>query len=190
MAKITGSQLIARALQAEGVDTLFSIAGDHFLPLLDVLVDQPIRMIDTRHEQGAVHMADAWARLLGRPGVVMSTTPGHANAIPGLANAMHSEAPIVNIAGSAESTNIGRGAMQEFDQVGVAAPVTKGSWEIPSAARIPEYISRVSDRHERQARTGPPHHTDRPPDRRGRRGGGRALPAEGVRPPAAGLRRP
>lgn len=158
MAKITGSHLIARALRAEGVDTLFSIAGDHFLPLLDVLVDEPIRMIDTRHEQGAVHMADAWSRLLGRAGVVMSTTPGHANAIPGLANALHSEAPIVNIAGSAESTNIGRGAMQEFDQVGVAAPVTKGSWEIPSVERIPEYVA-LAFRTALSGRRGPVHLT-------------------------------
>jgi acetolactate synthase-1/2/3 large subunit len=150
--------LIARALRAEGVDTIFSIAGDHFLPLLDVLVDEPIRLVDTRHEQGAVHMADAWARIKGRAGVVMSTTPGHANAIPGLANAIHSEAPIVNIAGSAESTNLGRGAMQEFDQVGVAAPVTKGAWQVPSAARIPEYIA-LAFRTAMSGRRGPVHLT-------------------------------
>ena len=158
MAKVSGSQLIARALRAEGVDTIFSIAGDHFLPLLDVLVDEPIRLVDTRHEQGAVHMADAWARIKGRAGVVMSTTPGHANAIPGLANAIHSEAPIVNITGSAESTNLGRGAMQEFDQVGVAAPVTKGAWQVPSAARIPEYIA-LAFRTAMNGRRGPVHLT-------------------------------
>ncbi|MFW6195168.1 MAG: thiamine pyrophosphate-binding protein, partial [Chloroflexota bacterium] len=133
MAKITGSHLVVKALQAEGVDTVFGIAGDHFLHLLDVMVDYPFRMIDTRHEQGAVHMADAYARTLRRPGVAMSTTPGHANAIPGLANAQHSQAPVINIAGSAATDNLGRGAMQEFDQVGVASPVTKGAWQVPSA---------------------------------------------------------
>ena len=71
----------------------------------------------------------------------MSTTPGHANAIPGLANATHSEAPIVNIAGSAESFNLGRGAMQEFDQVGVAGPVTKGAWLVHDARRIPDMVA-------------------------------------------------
>ena len=77
-------------------------------------------------------MANAYSRILRKPGVVMSTTPGHANAVAGLANAMHSEAPVINIAGSADSSNIGRGAMKEFDQVGIAKPVTKGAWEIPS----------------------------------------------------------
>ena len=158
MAKITGSQLIARSLRAEGVDTVFGLAGDHFLHLLDVLVDEPIRMVDTRHESGAVHMADAYSRLLNRAGVALSTTPGHANAIPGLANASHSHAPVVNIAGSAESRNIGRGAMQEFDQVGLAAPVTKGAWEIPSVERIPEYMS-LAFRTALEGRQGPTHLT-------------------------------
>ena len=158
MAKTTGSHLLINALQAEGVDTVFGIAGDHILHLLDVMVDEPIRMIDTRHEQAAVHMADAYARLLRRPGVVLSTTPGHANAIPGLANAMHSEAPVINIAGSADSANLGRGAMQEFDQVGVAAPVTKGAWQIPSPERIPEYVA-MAVRTAMDGRRGPVHLT-------------------------------
>lgn len=158
MPRITGSHLIARALQQEGVETVFGLAGDHFLHLLDVLVDEPIRMVDTRHEQSAVHMADAYARLLRKPGVALSTTPGHANAIPGLANAMHSNAPVINIAGSAESGNLGRGAMQEFDQVGVAAPVTKGSWQVPSTERIPEYIA-LAARVALEGRQGPVHLT-------------------------------
>jgi acetolactate synthase-1/2/3 large subunit len=158
VAKITGSHLIAKSLHAEDVDTLFGVAGDHFLHLLDVLADDSFRMLDTRHESGAVHMADAYSRLLNRAGVALSTTPGHANAIPGLANATHSHAPVVNIAGSADSHNIGRGAMQEFDQVGVAAPVTKGAWEIPSVERIPEYIS-LAFRTALEGRQGPVHLT-------------------------------
>ena len=158
MVKTTGSHLLIDALKAEGVDTVFGIAGDHILHLLDVMVDEPIRMIDTRHEQAAVHMADAYARLLRRPGVVLSTTPGHANAVPGLANALHSEAPVINIAGSADSGNLGRGAMQEFDQVGVAAPVTKGAWQIPSPDRIPEYVA-LAVRTAMDGRRGPVHLT-------------------------------
>ncbi len=158
MAKVTGSHLIVKALQAEGVDTVFGIAGDHFLHLLNVMVDYPFRMIDTRHESGAVHMADAYSRLLRKAGVALSTTPGHANAIPGLANAMHSEAPVVNIAGSAETPNLGRGAMQEFDQVGVAVPVTKGAWQAPSAERIPEYVA-LAFRTAMSGRRGPVHLT-------------------------------
>ncbi len=115
-------------------------------------------MVDTRHEQAAVHMADGYARLLQKVGVVLSTTPGHSNTIPGLANATHSNAPIVNIAGSAESDNLGRGAMQEFDQVGVARAVTKGAWEVPSTERIPEYIA-LAFRVAREGRQGPTHLT-------------------------------
>ena len=155
---ITGSDLLVASLHAEGVDTLFGIAGDHILHMLDVMVDHPFRMIDTRHESAAVHAADSYARILRRGGVVLSTTPGHANAVSGLANAVHSEAPVINIAGSADSPNLGRGAMQEFDQVGIAAPVTKGAWQVPSPGRIPEYVS-LAFRTAMSGRRGPVHLT-------------------------------
>ena len=155
---VTGSDLLVASLQAEGVDTLFGIAGDHILHMLDVLVDHPFRMIDTRHESAAVHAADSYARILRRGSVVLSTTPGHANAVSGLANALHSEAPVINIAGSADSPNLGRGAMQEFDQVGIAAPVTKGAWQVPSPERIPEYVA-LAFRTALSGRRGPVHLT-------------------------------
>ena len=158
MGKISGSNLIIKCLKAEGVETIFGIAGDHFLHLLDEMIDHEFNLIDGRHEAASVHMANAYSRLLRRPGVVMSTTPGHANAIAGLANALHSEAPVINIAGSAASTNLGRGAMQEFDQVGTAKPVTKGSWEIQSIERIPEIIS-LAFRTAMSGRRGPVHIT-------------------------------
>jgi acetolactate synthase-1/2/3 large subunit len=154
--KLTGSDLLNMSLKAEGVDTLFGVAGDHILDMLDRMVDEPFRMIDTRHESGAVHAADSYARILRRASVALSTTPGHANAVPALANAFHSEAPVVNIAGSAESPNLGRGAMQEIDQVGIAKPVTKGAWEIPSPERIPEYVA-LAFRTALSGRQGPVH---------------------------------
>ncbi len=156
--KLTGSDLLNLSLKAEGVDTLFGIAGDHILDMLDRMVDEPFRMIDTRHESGAVHAADSYARILRRASVALSTTPGHANAVPGLANALHSEAPVVNIAGSADSPNLGRGAMQEIDQVGIAKPVTKGAWQVPSPERIPEYVS-LAFRTALSGRQGPVHLT-------------------------------
>ena len=156
--KLTGSDLLNMSLKAEGVDTLFGVAGDHILDMLDRMVDEPFRMIDTRHESGAVHAADSYARILRRASVALSTTPGHANAVPALANAFHSEAPVVNIAGSAESPNLGRGAMQEIDQVGIAKPVTKGAWEIPSPERIPEYVA-LAFRTALSGRQGPVHLT-------------------------------
>ena len=143
MARVTGSHLIGRALKLEGVTNVFTIAGDHTLPVMDVMYDQDFRFIDTRHEQGAVHMADAWGRITGQLGVAMYTTPGFANAIPGLANAMHSESPLLSIAGSADLAELGRGAMQEIDQVGMAAPVTKGSFMVHDARRIPDFIARA-----------------------------------------------
>ncbi len=137
----TGSHLIARALALEGVHNIFTIAGDHILPALDTMADMNFRFVDTRHEQAAAHMADAWARITGEPGVAMYTTPGFANAIPGIANAFHSESPLLSISGSAELAELGRGAMQEIDQVGMARPITKGAWMVTDPRRIPDMIA-------------------------------------------------
>ena len=143
MARITGSQMVCKALKLEGVRNIFTLAGDHILPVLDVMADQDFRIIDTRHEQAAVHMADGWGRITEQPGVCMYTTPGFANAIPGLANAMHTESPVISIAGSADLRDLGRGAQQEIDQVGMAAPTTKGSFLVHDVHRIPEFIARA-----------------------------------------------
>ena len=143
MAIVTGSHLIGRALKLEGVSNVFTLAGDHILPVLDVMEDLDFRFIDTRHEQAAVHMADAWGRITGQIGVCMYTTPGFANAIPGLTNALHSEAPLLSIAGCADLADLGRGAMQEIDQVGMAVPVAKGSFMVHDARRIPDFIARA-----------------------------------------------
>jgi thiamine pyrophosphate-dependent acetolactate synthase large subunit-like protein len=141
--KVTGSHLIGKALQLEGVRNIFMIAGDHILPVLDVMADMHFRFVDTRHEQAAVHMADAWGRLTGQPGVSMYTTPGFANALPGLAHALHSESPVISISGSADLSELGRGAMQEIDQINAAQPFTKGSWMVHNARRIPDFIARA-----------------------------------------------
>ena len=143
MARITGSHLICKALKLEGVKNIFGLAGDHILPILDVMADQDFRIIDTRHEQAAVHMADAWSRLTEQPGVCMYTTPGFANAIPGLTNAMHTEAPVISIAGCADMHDLGRGGQQEIDQIHMAAPVAKGSFMVDNVRRIPEFIARA-----------------------------------------------
>ena len=138
---ITGSELISRALQLEGVKTAFLIAGDHVLPVVDFMAGAGFSLIDTRHEQAAVHMADAWGRITGQPGVAMYTSPGFANAIPGLSNALHSGSPLLSISGCAELSQLGRGTMQELDQVGMAAPTTKGAWMVTDARRIPDMIA-------------------------------------------------
>jgi acetolactate synthase-1/2/3 large subunit len=141
--KVTGSHLIGKALKLEGIRHIFTLAGDHILPVLDVMADMDFRFLDTRHEQAAVHMADAWGRITGQPGVCMYTTPGFANAIPGLAHAQHSESPVISISGSADLAELGRGAMQEIDQIGAATPFTKGAWLVHDARRIPDFIARA-----------------------------------------------
>jgi acetolactate synthase-1/2/3 large subunit len=154
----TGSQLLTRALRQEGVDTVFTLAGDHILPLLDLLADERFRLIDCRHEQAAVHMADAWARMTGRLGVCAFTTPGHANAVPGLVNALAAESPVLNIAGSADLRNYHRGIMQEIDQLGLARPATKGAWLVHDARRIPDMVATAA-RAAFEGRRGPVHLT-------------------------------
>ena len=139
----TGSDLVVRALQAEGIDTAFAIAGDHTLHLMDRMHHAGFRFVDTRHEQAAVDMANAWSRITGSPGVSMFTTPGHANAIPGLTFAHHTDAPVINISGSAEQDRLGQGAPQEIDQVGMASPVTRGAWFVSDPRRIPELLAKA-----------------------------------------------
>ena len=106
-AKLTGAQILARTLALAGVREAFTIAGDHVLPILDEMADGDFRLIDNRHEQAAAHMADTWARITGKTGVVIATTPGFANVVPGLANAVHTEGPLLSIGGSAELAELG-----------------------------------------------------------------------------------
>jgi acetolactate synthase-1/2/3 large subunit len=155
---LTGSHLVTRALRDQGVDTIFTLAGDHILPLLDALADEGFRLIDCRHEQAAVHMADAWGRITGGLAVCAFTTPGHAHAIPGLAHALSSESPVLNIAGSAPLRDYDRGIMQEIDQIGMARPVTKGAWLVRDAHRIPDYIA-LAAQTAFEGRRGPVHLT-------------------------------
>jgi len=158
MAKITGAQLFVQALEREGVEHIFTVAGDHTLPILDVLADSKIKLWDTRHEAAAVHMGEGYSRASGKAAVCMYTTPGHANAIAGLTHAQSGEAPIISIAGCAESYTLGKGAMQEIDQIAMAKPITKGAWMVPSAVRMAEYVHQAF-RYALTGRRGPVHLT-------------------------------
>ena len=155
---MNGSQIISRLLREEGIDTVFTIAGDHTLPLMDQLARDGIRFVDSRHEQAAVDMANAYGRITGRAAVTLFTTPGHANAISGLNFAHHLESPVINIAGCAEQSRLGQGASQEIDQVGMARPVTKGAWLVPTASALPNYFRRAF-RTALSGRRGPVHLT-------------------------------
>ena len=126
MAKMTGAQALIESLKQEKVEVMFGISGGALLPIHDVLYDSGIRHILARHEQGAAHMADGFARASGRPGVCMATSgPGATNIVTGLANAYLDSSPIVALTGqvNAFSANtsymIGRDAFQEADIIGI-----------------------------------------------------------------------
>lgn len=131
-----GADLVVEALRAGGVDTIFTLSGNHIMSLFDAAVDGP-RLIHTRHEAAAVHMADAYGRLTGKPGVAMATGgPGHANAAAGLYSALAAESPMVLLSGHAPTDQLGLGAFQELPQAEMAAPVTKSSAMVPLASEL------------------------------------------------------
>ncbi|MCG3180989.1 MAG: Acetolactate synthase isozyme 3 large subunit [Phycisphaerae bacterium] len=125
-ATLTGAQLFHRALLNQGVEVMFGYPGGAALPLFDVLHDSPIRFVLVRHEQGAAHMADGYARASGRPGVVLVTSgPGATNLVTGLATAHFDSVPVVAFTGQVKSHLIGNDAFQEADVTGITRPVTK-----------------------------------------------------------------
>ena len=159
MPKLTGAHLFVRCLKLEGIEKVFTIVGDTILPLVDAAEDEGIQFIDTRHEGAALHMADGYARITGRPAVGMFTGgPGFSNAISALPAIYTSESPVVFVAGCAELPEKGMTAFQEIDQVGMAAPVTKGSWMIHDRKRIPEFVA-TAFRTATTGRPGPVHLT-------------------------------
>ena len=135
---ISGSRLVVEALKQEGVDTIFGYPGGVVIPLFDALYDEPaIRIVLTRHEQGAVHAADGYARSSGKPGVCIVTSgPGATNTTTGLATANFDSVPLICISGQVPSSMIGNDAFQEADTVGITRPVTKHNYLIISRAEL------------------------------------------------------
>src|SRR5687767_9436326 len=159
MAMVSGAELLVRALRAEGVDTIFTLVGDHILPAVDVAASHGMRLVDTRHESAAMHMADGWTRATGQVGVCMVTGgPGHANVIAGLAVTHAVETPVVQISGRVEIAQEGLIASQELDQVSMAAPVTKGAWLVRAPQHVPQAVA-TAFRTARTGRPGPVHLT-------------------------------
>ena len=159
MARLTGGHLFIRCLKQEGIEKVFTIVGDTILPLVDAAEDEGIQFIDTRHEGAALHMADGYARITGKPAVgIFTGGPGFSNAISALPAIYTSESPVVFVAGCAELPEKGMTAFQEIDQVNMATPVTKGSWLIHDKRRIPEYVA-TAFRTATTGRPGPVHLT-------------------------------
>jgi acetolactate synthase-1/2/3 large subunit len=137
----TGGEMLVRCLEREGVEYIFGLSGGAAMPIFDALVDSKIKLILTRHEQGATHMADGYARATGRPGVVLVTSgPGATNTVTGLLTAHMDSAPIIVICGQTISPMLGKDAFQEADVTGITYPVVKHSYLVKDGADIPRVI--------------------------------------------------
>src|SRR3982751_2254014 len=135
--KLTGAQILWEALVREGVTDVFGYPGGAILPAYDAMLKFPLRHVLVRHEQGATHMADGFARATGGVGVAVATSgPGATNMVTGIATAMMDSSPIVCITGQVGSKLIGSDAFQETDITGITLPITKHNYLVTSAADV------------------------------------------------------
>ncbi|HEX9774199.1 MAG TPA: thiamine pyrophosphate-binding protein [Actinomycetota bacterium] len=140
----SGGVVLARALRAQGVDTVFGLPGGHVLGFFDACLDEGIRVIDVRHEGAASLAAEGWALAAGRPGVAVVTAgPGFGNAMTGLMDAGLGGVPMVLVAGRTGIDRQGRGAVMDLDQRAIATPATKWAASCHETARIGEYAARA-----------------------------------------------
>jgi acetolactate synthase I/II/III large subunit len=134
---LRGADLLTQTLDRAGYRTIFTLSGNHIMPVFDATLGTELGLIHTRHEAAAVHMADATARLTGDVGIVLVTGgQGHTNAVAALTTAQCADSPLVLLSGHAGTKELGRGAFQELDQVALARPVTKAAWMVRAADRL------------------------------------------------------
>jgi len=139
---ISGGHLVAKALKAEGVDTIFTLCGGHIIDIYDGCLDEGIRIVDVRHEQVAAHAADGYARQTGKLGCVVTTAgPGCTNAVTGVATAFRSESPILHIGGQSSLTQHKMGSLQDLPHVAMMTPITKFASGVFSTERIADMIA-------------------------------------------------
>jgi len=134
---LRGADIVVRSLQRLGCRHVFTLSGNHIMSIFDAALETDLDLVHVRHEAAAVHMADAYGRLTGEPGVALVTGgPGHANAVGALFTALGAESPMVLLSGHAATWELGRGGFQELRQVEMAAPVTKASWMSTATAML------------------------------------------------------
>ena len=138
---LSGGEMIARALEDEGVEYIFGYPGGAVLHIYDALFkDCKVPHILVRHEQAATHAADGYARATGKPGVVLVTSgPGATNAITGIATAYMDSIPMVVLAGQVQSHLIGEDAFQETDMIGISRPIVKHSFMVKRTEDLPTH---------------------------------------------------
>jgi acetolactate synthase-1/2/3 large subunit len=138
MATVDGGDLVVRALKAQGSKQIFALSGDYDMAIFDACLDEEMRIIDTRHEQAAVHMADGWARITGEPGVAVVTAgPGLADAVPGIITAHQMGSPVVTISGRVPLRDFDTGFGMDYSQTQLLAPITKWAATCYDPKRIP-----------------------------------------------------
>lgn len=137
-----GGEVIVRMLKQENVEYIFGLCGGHINPIFNSCADHGIKIIDTRHEQAAAMMADAYSRITRKPGVFAVTAgPGHTNSVGGLASAYITGSPVISISGNSQAIHFEKGALQEIDQVGIVKPITKWARLVTDHTRLDEYIA-------------------------------------------------
>src|SRR5665213_2016714 len=137
MTTLRGADIVVQTLSRLGASRIFTLSGNHIMSIFDAAIDADLDLVHVRHEAAAVHMADAFGRLTGEPGIAMVTGgPGHANAVGALYTALCAESPMVLLSGHAATWELGRGGFQEIRQAEMAAPVSKASWTATSAADL------------------------------------------------------
>jgi acetolactate synthase I/II/III large subunit len=138
---MNGADLFIQALKQEGVELLFGYPGGAVLGIYDALYRSPIKHVLARHEQGAIHAAEGYARVSGKPGVVIATSgPGATNVVTGIADAMMDSLPLVIFTGQVASQVIGTDAFQEADIVGMTAPITKQNYQVRRVEDLPRIV--------------------------------------------------
>src|SRR3989338_4795676 len=141
MAKMSGAQIVVEAFTKEGVEYVFGLPGGACLPLFDALYDAKFKVILVRHEQGAVHMAEGYARATGKPGVVVVTSgPGATNTVTGIVDAYMDSIPLVVVTGQVKSYLIGNDAFQEADVTGITRPITKHNYLVKNIEDLPRVL--------------------------------------------------
>jgi len=137
----TGAEILWESLIQEGVEVVFGYPGGAIMPVYDVMLDYPIHHVLTRHEQGAAHMADGYARVSDKVGVALATSgPGATNLVTGIITAMMDSSPIVCITGQISSHLLGKDAFQEADVTGITLPITKHNFLITSADEVADTV--------------------------------------------------
>jgi acetolactate synthase I/II/III large subunit len=157
MSTIFAGALVTRALKAQGVTHIFGLLGHELLSIYDTCLDEGITVIGARHETAAANMADAYARITGRPGVLMvAAGPGHTNATLGIAAAHFANSPLIAISAHGELAGRDRLGLQEMDQLSLVEPITKWARVVHEPERIPEYVD-AAFRQALAGRPGPAH---------------------------------